>query len=95
MPEELLVILGAEAALLVFVTAMTLHIRRMDVLSGQPLERPAASPAGERFSLRSVRARTWDLLRLTRWVGVARIKPPMGSLRSAARRASRTKKGFF
>jgi hypothetical protein len=34
MPEELLVILGAEAALLVVVTAMTLRNGRMDILSG-------------------------------------------------------------
>jgi hypothetical protein len=45
MLEELLVILGAEAALLVFVTAMTLHVKRRDVLSRRLFKRPAVSPA--------------------------------------------------
>jgi len=41
---ELLVVLGAEASIFVFVAAMTLHARRMDVLSGRFFATPAALP---------------------------------------------------
>ncbi|PJG50075.1 hypothetical protein CVM73_38330 [Bradyrhizobium forestalis] len=40
MPVELLVILGAEASILGFVAAMSLHAKRMDVLSGRSFEHP-------------------------------------------------------
>lgn len=40
MPDELVVILGAETCLLVFTMTMTLRARRMDVLSGRFFERP-------------------------------------------------------
>lgn len=77
MPEELLVILGAEAILLVFVTAMTLHLKQTDVLSG--LHRPAARRFDGRpnsSSPSSIRARAWALLPLTKtWIGVGRLAP--------------------
>lgn len=62
MPDELLVILGAEATILVFVAAMTLHARRMDVLSGRSFERSVASPTGNRHPLRPIRRKPRDLL---------------------------------
>lgn len=46
MPDELLVILRAEATMLVFMAAMTLYAKRMDVLSGWSLERSGVSPTG-------------------------------------------------
>lgn len=77
MPEELLVILGAEATLLVFVTAMTLHLKRMDVLSG--LHRRAARRFAGRHNKplpHSVRARAWALLSLAKtWIGIGRLTP--------------------
>lgn len=74
MPDELVVILGAEACLLVFTTTMTLRARRMDVLSGRFFERPVISPAGNRHSPQWVRRHAHDLLRLTRtWIDVDRI----------------------
>jgi len=48
MPVELLVILGAEASLLGFVAAMSLHARRMDVLSGRSFEHPHVFPRENR-----------------------------------------------
>lgn len=44
MPDELLVILGAEAAILVFMAAMTLHARRMDVRSGRSSSAQSSCP---------------------------------------------------
>ncbi|MCA1362890.1 hypothetical protein I6F14_16205 [Bradyrhizobium sp. IC3069] len=77
MPEELLVILGAEAILLVFVTAMTLRSKRMDVLSG--LHRRAVSWSACQHSEPapySVRARAGALLSaLPTWIGTARLTP--------------------
>ncbi|MCK1744988.1 hypothetical protein IVA80_30280 [Bradyrhizobium sp. 139] len=77
MPEELLVILGAEAILLAFVTAMTLHRKQMDVLSG--LQRRAYRRfvhRQDRPLLRSVRARAWALLSLAKtWIGIGRLTP--------------------
>lgn len=57
MPDELVVILGVEAAVLLFVAAMTLHARRMDVLSGRFFETAAASPAHSRWPAISPGAR--------------------------------------
>ena len=66
MRDELLVILGAEAIILVFVAAMTLYARRMDVLSGRSFERSVASPTRNRHPFRSIRLKPHDLLRLIR-----------------------------
>jgi hypothetical protein len=44
MIDELLAILGVEAALLVFIATMTLRQRQMDVLSGRYFERPLVPP---------------------------------------------------
>lgn len=75
MPEELLVILGAEATLLVFVTAMSLYRKRMDVLS--ELHRRAARGGAGRHSKpspHSIRARAWVLLSLPKaWTGTGRL----------------------
>lgn len=89
MPEELLVILGVEATLLVFVTAMTLHRKRTDVLSG--LHRRAARRSAGRHnkhSAHSIRAdaRAWLSLPTTR-IGIGRLIPAnlwrlLGSARS-------------
>lgn len=77
MPDELLVILGAEASILVFVAAMTLYARRMDVLSGQSFERSVASPTGNRHPPRSIRRKLRELLRLIkRWVDLTTFAPP-------------------
>lgn len=74
MPDELIVILGAEVCMLVFTMTMTLRARRMDVLSGRFFERPVVSPAGNRHSPQRVRRHAYDLLRLTRtWIDVDRI----------------------
>lgn len=74
MPNELIVILGAEACMLVFTMMMTLRARRMDVLSGRFFERPVISPAGNRYSPQRVRRYAHDLLRLTRtWIDADRI----------------------
>jgi len=73
MPGELLVILGAEATILVFVAAMTLHARRMDVLNRRSSERSAVSP---RLLPRSIRRKQRDLLRLIRrWVDLTTFAP--------------------
>lgn len=48
MPVELLVILGAEASILGFVAAMSLHARRMDVLSGRSFEHAIVPPRENR-----------------------------------------------
>lgn len=64
MPVELLVILGAEASILGFVAAMSLHARRMDVLSGRSFEHPIVSPSGNEHPAWSSRRRARDLLRL-------------------------------
>lgn len=77
MPGELLVILGAEATMLVFVAAMTLHAKRMDVLSGRSFERSVVSPTANRHPLRSISRKLRDLLRLVRrWDGLTRFAPP-------------------
>jgi hypothetical protein len=55
MPVELLVILGAEASILGFVAAMTLHAKRMDVLSGRSFERPIVSPGGNNRGARPIK----------------------------------------
>lgn len=74
MPHELIVILGAEACMLVFTMTMTLRARRMDVLSGRFFERPVVSPTGNGHSPQRVRRHAYDLLRLTRtWIDVDRI----------------------
>lgn len=68
---ELLVILGAEASLLIVVAAMTLHARRMDVLSGRSFERSVVSPTGTRHP-QPGRRHARDLLGLIRrWIRVA------------------------
>ena len=70
---ELTVILGVEAAVLVFVAAMNLRARRMDVLSGRFFETPAASPGRSGWT-RSIRAPARHLQQLTRsWARVARM----------------------
>lgn len=66
MPEEFLIILGAEAALLAFTAAMTLHAKRLGVLSGMRFERPAVSTAGNRRPTRPVRAQAWNVPRWAR-----------------------------
>lgn len=77
MPDELLVILGAEAAILVFVAAMTLHARRMDVRSGGSFERSVVLPVGNRHPSRSIRRRPRVLLRLIRrWGNLTTFAPP-------------------
>lgn len=94
MPEELLVILGAEAILLVFVTAMTLHLKQTDVLRG--LHRPAARRFDGRpnsSSPSSIRARVGALLPLTKtWMGVGKLAPAnlrrlLGSAQSSLTKA--------
>jgi hypothetical protein len=77
MPDELLVILGAEAAILVFVAAMTLHARRMDVLSGRSFERSVVLPVENRHPSRSICRRPRVLLRLIRrWGNLTTFAPP-------------------
>ncbi|UPJ60712.1 hypothetical protein [Bradyrhizobium sp. 192] len=66
MPDELLVILGAEATILASVAVITLYARRMDVLSGRSFERSVASPTRNRHPLRSIRRKPRGLLRLIR-----------------------------
>lgn len=74
MPDELVVILGAEACLLVFTMTMTLRARRMDVLSGRFFERPVISAADNNHSPQWVRRYAHDLLRFMRtWIDVDRI----------------------
>jgi len=77
MPDELLVILGAEATILVFVAAMTLYARRMDVLSGRSFEQSEVSPTGIWHRSRSLRRTAHGLLRrLTRrWRDRTRFAP--------------------
>jgi len=73
MPVELLVILGAEASILGVVAAMTLHAKRMDVLSGRSFERPIVSPGGNRHPGRSPHQTVRNLVKLTgRWAISAR-----------------------
>jgi hypothetical protein len=81
MPDGLLVILGAEATLLVFVAAMTLYARRMDVLSGRSFERSVASPTGNRHPSRSIRRKLRNLLRLIRRWGDLTTFAPSNLLR--------------
>lgn len=77
MPDELLVILGAEATILVFVAAMTLYAKRMDVLSGRSFERSVVLPAGNRHPSRSIGRKPRDLLRLIRrWGNLTTFAPP-------------------
>lgn len=64
--NELLVILGAEASLLVFPAAMTVYAKRMDVLSGRSFERSVVSPTNDRHPLRPFRRESRDLLLLIR-----------------------------
>lgn len=76
MPDELLVILGAEASILVFVAAMTLYAKRMDVLSGRSFERSVVSPTGNRHPPRSILRKPRALLRLIRrWVDLTTFAP--------------------
>lgn len=79
MPVELLVILGAEASILGFVVAMSLHARRMDVLSGRSFEHPIVSPAGNEHPARSSHRRARDLLRLIGRAISSRSFPPISS----------------
>lgn len=81
MTDELLVILGAEATILVFVAAMTLYARRMDVLSGRSFERSVVSPTGNRHRSRSPRRKPRDLLRLIRRWGDLTTFAPSNLLR--------------
>ncbi|MBH5398278.1 hypothetical protein HZZ13_10805 [Bradyrhizobium sp. CNPSo 4010] len=74
MPVELLVILGAEASILGFMAAMSLHAKHMDVLSGRSFERPIISPRENRHLARSAR----DLLQFTgRWATSSRSFHPI------------------
>ena len=73
MPVELLVILGAEASILGVVAAMTLHAKRMDVLSGRSFERPIVSLGGNRQPRCSPHQKVRSLLGATgRWAISAR-----------------------
>lgn len=83
MPIELLVILGAEATILVFVVAMTLYAKRMDVLSGRSLEHPVVSPRSNRHRPRSIRQKARYFLRLSRRWGESITIAPPGLLRRA------------
>lgn len=77
MPDELLVILGAEATMLAFVAAMTLYAKRMDVLSGRSFERSVVSPTGNRHPSRSIRRKPRDLLRsVRRWINLSKFARP-------------------
>lgn len=91
MQDELLVILGAEATILVFVAAMTLYARRMDVLSGRSFQRSVVSPTGNRHPLRSIRQKPRDLLRLIkrRWGDLTTFAPLNLLRRPAITRAPR------
>lgn len=53
MADELMVILGAEVAMLIFIAIMTLRAKRMDVLSGRFFERGATGKP------RSIWIKTW------------------------------------
>lgn len=76
MPDELLVILGAEATTLSSVAAMTLYAKRMDVLSGWSLERSGVSPTGNTHPPRSIGRNPRDLRRLIRrWDGLTTFDP--------------------
>lgn len=75
MPGELLVILGAEASILVFVAAMTLYAKRMDVLSGRSFERSVVSSTDNRHPLRSIRRKPRDLLRLIKGGSISPRSP--------------------
>jgi hypothetical protein len=101
MPEELLIILATEAVLLVFVTAMTLYVKRMDVLRGRSLKQAASALARNTRLQGSIGARVRDSVRMTgRWLGVARsnifrfsrrpgpIRGPRTNLRTKVRSAS-------
>lgn len=75
MPVELLVILGAEASILAFVVAMSLHTKRMDVLSGRSFEHPIVAPEGNRRSARSPDQEARDLMRFTgRWASIHSLR---------------------
>lgn len=74
MQDELAVILGAEASMLVFITTMTLRAKRMDVLSGRFFERPVVSPASNSHAPQWVRGYAQDLSRFARTsISVAKI----------------------
>jgi hypothetical protein len=64
MPKELLIILAVEAVLLVFVAAMTLYVKRMDVLRGRSLKQAAGALARNMRSQGSIGVRVWDSMRL-------------------------------
>jgi len=90
-PDELVIILGTEATLLIYVSAMILRSKRIDVLSGRFFERPVTPPAGNRHLLRAIRYCAHDLSRLTRAVpnivrihlsDLSRRVAPSGRLRS-------------
>ncbi len=65
MPVELLVILGAEAAILGFVAAMSLHTKRMDVLSGRSFRAPHRPSWRKQASGAVAQSKAHDLLRFT------------------------------
>ena len=78
MPVELLVILGAEASILGFVVAMSLHTKRTDVLSGRSFEHPVVPPGGNSRPARSPNQKARDLLRFTRrWAVPSRSLHPI------------------
>jgi len=78
MPVELLVILGAEASILGYVAAMTLHAKRMDVLNGRSFEQPIVSPERNKHLPWSLPRKARDhLLRLSRrWRDLIAYVPP-------------------
>ncbi len=77
MPVELLVILGAEASILGYVAAMTLHTKRMDVLNGRSFEQAIVSPERNKHLPWSLPRKARDLLRLSRrWRDLIAYVPP-------------------
>jgi hypothetical protein len=91
--NELLVILGAEASLLVFPAAMTVYAKRMDVLSGRSFERSVVSPTNDRHPLRPFRRESRDLLLLIRRLidlAISRDGPTLPERRGRAFRPDRS-----
>jgi hypothetical protein len=91
MIDELLAILGVEAALLVFIATMTLRQRQMDVLSGRYFERPLVPPDDGSDRPRRIPARARALRRGTKTsAAIARIQlfkfSPKAGLRRTLRR---------
>lgn len=76
MPVELLVILGAEASILAFVVAMSLHTKRMDVLSGRSFEHPIVPLEGKQASSELARSRGARSAAVHREVGLITLAPP-------------------